>query len=151
MAETPAPFHWTILRVGSLTECLDAWQGSPLYAQLDETFRNASSLVLDELGSNFLRFSGPHAKELKVAISFDGAEMTMTLDDDGEPFNPRTVHAPPQGHVGLLPVGGRGLHMAGKSMDSWTYRLENKRNISVLVKRVKKTQDDEDSPKDNQP
>jgi hypothetical protein len=38
--------------------------------------------------------------------------------------------------VALLPTGGRGLHMVRQSVDSWKYRLENKRNTNLLKKRV---------------
>lgn len=152
MPDPFVPFHWTILRVGSLRECLDAWQASPLYGQIDAALRNASSVVIDELGSNFLRFSGPHAKEMKLELSFDGAELKMRFDDDGAAFNPSSAAPPPRGHVGLLPVGGRGLHMVRRSMDSWDYQREKNRNLNVLAKRVKKPEDDKaGSPADSQP
>ena len=137
MSETSDSFHWTILRVGSLRECLDAWQASRLYGQLDDALRHASSTVLDELGSNFLRFSGAKAKELKVAMTFKDKVLTMTFDDDGEPFDPGKVLPPPRANLALLPVGGRGLHMARQSVDSWTYEHKNKRNVSVLTRRMK--------------
>ena len=61
MADTVDSFHWKILRVGSLRDCLDAWQASPVYKKLNDACRNESSLAIDELGSNFLRFSGANA------------------------------------------------------------------------------------------
>lgn len=141
MPENADSFHWTVLRVGSLRECLDAWQASPLFAKLDESFRHSSCIVLDEVGSNFLRFSGAKAKEMKVNIAFDGDEMTITFDDDGAEFNPTKIPPPPRGNLALLPPGGRGLYMARQSVDSWTHRRENDRNINVLTKRVKNTAD----------
>lgn len=129
-------FHWKILRVGALRECLDAWQDSRLFAKLDGPCQNATSLAIDELGSNFLRFSGASAMAMHVTITFDGKELVLTFDDDGTPFDPGSILPPPHGNIGLLPVGGRGLHMVRQSMDSWDYRLQNKRNINVLKKRV---------------
>lgn len=136
MAEPIESFHWKILRVGSLRDCLDAWQASPAYKKLDDGCRNASSLAIDELGSNFLRFSGPNAQALHLEFSFDGKELVMKFDDDGAAFDPGSILPPPRGNVALLPTGGRGLHMVRQSVDSWKYRYENKRNVSVLKKRV---------------
>jgi anti-sigma regulatory factor (Ser/Thr protein kinase) len=136
MAETVESFHWKILRVGSLRDCLDAWQGSPTYKKLDDACRNASSLAIDELGSNFLRFSGPDAQAMHLEFTFDGKELTMLFEDDGKPFDPGSILPPPRGNVALLPTGGRGLHMVRQSVDSWTYRWHSKRNSSVLKKRI---------------
>lgn len=136
MPETIDSFHWKILRVGSLRECLDAWQASPVYKKINDACRDASSLAIDELGSNFLRFSGPKAQAMHLNFTFDGKELVMNFDDDGAPFDPGSILPPPHGNIGLIPVGGRGLHMVRQSVDSWRYRLENKRNTSVLKKRV---------------
>ncbi len=146
MAEPTESFHWRILRVGSLRECLDAWEASPVYGKMDDACRNASSLALDEIGSNFLRFSGPDAQAMHVEITFDGKELVMKFEDDGKPFDPGSILPPPRGNVGLLPTGGRGLHMVRQSVDSWDYRLLNKRNTSVLKKRVTPHPLDEPEP-----
>lgn len=136
MAETVESFHWKILRVGSLRDCLDAWEMSPVFKKLNDSCRNASALAIDELGSNFLRFSGPDAQAMHLEFSFDGKELVMKFEDDGKPFDPGSILPPPRGNVGLLPTGGRGLHMVRQSVDSWNYRLENKRNVSVLKKKL---------------
>jgi anti-sigma regulatory factor (Ser/Thr protein kinase) len=136
MAEATESFHWKILRVGSLRDCLDAWQASPAYKHLNDACRNASSLAIDELGSNFLRFSGADAQAMQLEFTFDGKELVMKIEDDGKPFDPGSILPPPRGNVALLPKGGRGLHMVRQSVDSWKYRLENKRNTNVLKKRV---------------
>jgi len=141
MAKPTKSFQWKILRVGSLRECLDAWQDSALYKALNESCRNAASLAIDELGANFLRFSGPNATVMLLTITFDGKEMVMTLDDDGAAFDPESAPDPPRGNIGLVPVGGRGLHMVRQMMDSWDYRHENKRNINVLKKALEKNAD----------
>jgi anti-sigma regulatory factor (Ser/Thr protein kinase) len=134
MAETVESFHWKILRVGSLRDCLDAWQQSPVYKKLNESCRNASTLAIDELGSNFLRFSGPDAQAMHLEFTFDGKDLVMKFEDDGKPFDPGSILPPPRGNVALLPTGGRGLHMVRQSMNSWNYRYENKRNHNLLKK-----------------
>lgn len=143
MSDSSSSFHWTILRVGSLRECLDAWETSRVFAALDEALRTSSSIVLDELGSNFLRFSGAKSKEMKLTITFKDNELTMTFDDDGVPFDPGKILPPPSGNLGLLPTGGRGLHMARNTMDSWDYQHVTKRNINVLKKRLRLPEEDE--------
>lgn len=141
MPKPTKSFEWKILRVGALRECLDAWEASPLYKLLNDSCRNAATLAIDEIGANFLRFSGPNATAMLLTITFDGREMVMTLDDDGAAFDPESAPEPPRGNLGLLPVGGRGLHMVRKLMDSWDYRHENKRNINVLKKTAEKKAD----------
>lgn len=136
MAEPVESFHWKILRVGSLRDCLDAWQESPIYRKLNDACRNASTLAIDELGSNFLRFSGPDAQAMHLEFTFDGKSLTLKFDDDGKPFDPGSILPPPRGNVALLPTGGRGLHMVRQSMNSWNYRYEGKRNSNVLKKRM---------------
>jgi anti-sigma regulatory factor (Ser/Thr protein kinase) len=146
MAEPVESFHWKILRVGSLRDCLDAWQGSPAYKKLNDSCRNASSLAIDELGSNFLRFSGPSAQAMHLEFTFDGKELVMKFEDDGKPFDPGSILPPPRGNVALLPTGGRGLHMVRQSVDSWKYALENKRNTNLLKKRVTSPLDEPEAP-----
>ena len=145
MSEITDSFHWTILRVGSLRECLDAWQASPLFAGLNEALRTSSSIVLDELGSNFLRFSGTKSKEMKLVFAFKDKELIMTFDDDGVQFDPGKILPPPHGNLGLLPMGGRGLHMARQSVDSWDYHYVDQRNVNVLKKRMKFPTEDEEA------
>lgn len=127
-------FEWRVLRVGALRECLDAWLRSPLHEALSEDFRTAAEMVMDELGSNFLRYSGPKAREMWVKIEFDGTVMTMTFADDGVLFDPGVVPEPPKGNIGLLPVGGRGIYMVRGLVHRWEYREENRRNVNVLRK-----------------
>jgi anti-sigma regulatory factor (Ser/Thr protein kinase) len=146
MAESAESFHWKILRVGSLRDCLDAWQGSSVYQKLDESCRNASALAIDEIGSNFLRFSGPNAQAMHLEFSFDGKELVMMFEDDGKPFDPGSILPPPRGNLALLPTGGRGLHMVRQSVDSWKYKLDNKRNSNVLKKKIPKGPLDEPDP-----
>lgn len=130
-------FSWRILRVGALRDCLDAWQASTLYIALDDTFKTTSEIVIDELGSNFLRYSGAKSKEMLLKATFDGEQLTMRFDDDGVAFDPTAVPEPPKGNIALLPVGGRGIHMARRCVTSWEYEYleDTKRNVNVLIKK----------------
>jgi anti-sigma regulatory factor (Ser/Thr protein kinase) len=49
-------------------------------------------LAFDELASNIIRHGHPIA-DIDVAVACDGAEVILTFDDDGQPFDPRT-HTP---------------------------------------------------------
>jgi len=129
-------FSWRILRVGSLRECLDAWQQSLLYQQLDERLKMSSEIVLDELGSNFLRYSGAKAKEMLFTAEYANEELMLTFDDDGVAFDPTEAPDAPKGNIALLPVGGRGIHMVRRCVDAWNYRREENRNINILRKQL---------------
>lgn len=130
--------------MGALRDCLDAWQKSPVYGLLDDGFKMASEIILDELGSNFLRHSGAKAKEMLVSVTFQDDVLEMRFDDDGVEFDPTLVPDPPKGNIALLPVGGRGIFMARRCVDSWEYEYqeERKRNVNMLRKRVKSPEEE---------
>jgi anti-sigma regulatory factor (Ser/Thr protein kinase) len=59
----------------------------------------------------------------------------MTIEDDGEPFNPLLDAPPPDLDTGAAgrAIGGLGLHMVKQLTRSLTYRREGGRNRVEVV------------------
>lgn len=95
-------------------------------------------LALEELITNILTHAYPdnHAHDIAVSLERRGDEMSVTIADDGIPFDP-TLQPVPDLSLPLSekPVGGLGIHMARQSVDAMTYRREQGRNMLRLVKK----------------
>jgi serine/threonine-protein kinase RsbW/sigma-B regulation protein RsbU (phosphoserine phosphatase) len=66
-----------------------------------------------------------------------GGRLTVTVADDGIPFDPLTV-APPDTTLPLADrdVGGLGIHLVRHLVDDIIYRRIGARNETTLVKNV---------------
>jgi len=104
----------------------------------DEDLHNIH-LILDELVINVIKYafrdSGPHTIEVTLALS--GPRLTMTVEDDGESFDP-TAHPEPDLEVPIeeRPIGGLGIHIVRSLSDSVTYRRHGRRNTLTVVRTV---------------
>ena len=100
------------------------------------------NLVLDELVSNVIKYGyedqGPH--EIHVTVEVQRDLLTVSVEDDGKPFNPIEAPLP---NVDLpieeRPIGGLGMLLIRSIADDLHYRRERGRNIVTLKKRVDST------------
>lgn len=97
-------------------------------------------LVLEEIISNIIYYSYPEAlnQEILVDIEILNDILAIKVTDYGMFFNPLQMPDPTtESSSEDLRIGGRGIHLVKKLMDSVIYkRIENK-NIIVLKKRIK--------------
>lgn len=113
---------------GFLEEALDA-VGCPPKAK-------AQLLVaLDEVVSNVVRCSGASGIAVEVRFSRDPRGVTLSISDDGTPFDPLRV-PPPDTTLAPddRPIGGLGLLLLRRTMNSLSYRRANGCNILSLRK-----------------
>ncbi|MBR5111071.1 MAG: ATP-binding protein [Clostridia bacterium] len=97
-------------------------------------------VALDELFSNIAYYAyAPETGEATVRFAFDEITRTvaLTLIDNGVPFDPLAKEDPDI----TLPaaersVGGLGIFLVRKTMDSMDYRYENGKNILTIQKRI---------------
>ena len=97
-------------------------------------------VALDELFSNIAYYAyAPETGEATVRFTFDEITRTvaLTLIDNGVPFDPLAKEDPDI----TLPaaersVGGLGIFLVRKTMDSMDYRYENGKNILTIQKRI---------------
>jgi len=95
----------------------------------------AVSLALEELVTNTIKYgyddAGRH--EIEVKLQIEPARVTLSLADDGHPFDP--LAAPPPDVAAPLEersVGGLGLHLIRQMAAAASYRREGGKNLLEL-------------------
>ncbi len=116
--------------IDGLLEALDC----PMKAQMQ------IDVAIDELFSNIARYAYPGSQgEATVGFVFDEAERVCSIvfTDSGLPFNPLEQQEP---DVSLpadeRQIGGLGIFLVRKTMNSIEYRRENGRNILTIRKKI---------------
>ncbi len=106
---------------------------------LSAKVRRSLSVVLDELMANVLShgLAGRDAGSVTVEVALDGDRVSVTLSDDGPPFDPFGEAVPDTTlSVEERPIGGVGIHLVRRLVDEFTYRREDGRNVVEIVKRL---------------
>ena len=96
-------------------------------------------IAADEIFTNIASYGYPSGDgTAKVVVEFDmaQAELTLIFSDTGVPYNPLETPPPDISRpLAEREVGGLGIFMVKKIMDSVEYRREGSRNILALKKR----------------
>jgi sigma-B regulation protein RsbU (phosphoserine phosphatase) len=97
------------------------------------------NLALEEWVVNVIQYGYEddleHRIELRLWHSAD--EVRVVIEDDGRPFDPTAqAEADTSLPVAERPIGGLGIHFIRKTMDRFTYRRKDGRNIVTLVKAI---------------
>ena len=106
--------------------------------------RRSISVALDELLANALTHgrTGRDPCSVTVEVQLDQDRATVTVIDDGVPFDPFARDAPDTTlPVEERPIGGLGIHLVGRLMDEVSYQRREDHNVVVLVKQLAKSQD----------
>ena len=115
-------------------ETISSKFGIPLEIQ------NNLCLCIDEVFSNIVKYAYDDGKEHEIEIVFDydaqNKIFTITISDDGRPFNPLEVHAPDL-TIDLLDriIGGLGLYIVMNIMSNVEYIRDG------CINRLKMTKD----------
>ena len=144
---TPMSAETTIIlqnRISELERLRDAVQefaekhGVPSEAAFD------INLALEELLTNIINYgyTDDASHEIRLTIRKGRHAVRLDLEDDGVPFDPTKLERPDVDQdISQRKIGGLGIFLVGKLMDSTSYRRESNRNIIVLSKTVKKWED----------
>jgi anti-sigma regulatory factor (Ser/Thr protein kinase) len=92
---------------------------------IDEETGNRAHLVFDEIVTNIIRYAFDDRGEHRIEISFrlDGDSLTLSFDDDGRPFDPRSAPEPVKaGSLAKAEIGGRGLLLVRKAAKRLDYQ-----------------------------
>ncbi len=96
------------------------------------------NVAIDELFSNIVKYGYaeyPGPVTVKVLHSTDPRAVYVRFEDEGIPYNPLTKEDP---DVTLSAeernIGGLGIYMVKKTMDSVKYKYENNKNILTIKK-----------------
>lgn len=101
--------------------------------------RRSLNVALDELLQNTIAhgFAGRQGGAMTIAVELGTDRLTVTLTDNGRPFNPLVTAAPDTARsIEERPVGGLGIHLVRQLMDEVHYHRRGGRNVVVLVKRL---------------
>ena len=96
------------------------------------------NLMLDELVSNVIKYGYDEAGEhqIDVTVGVDADRITISVEDDGKPFN--LLEAPPPNFdlsIEQRPVGGLGVFLVRSIADAVDYRRDGNRNVVTLTKK----------------
>lgn len=106
--------------------------------KLPEDVACALHLSLEELVANTICHGCGNDNTHSIRIHMDcvGSEVTVTLEDDGKPFNP-LLKADPRIDIPIdaRPIGGLGIYFVRQLMDDMNYSHVNGKNRLVMKKR----------------
>ena len=101
--------------------------------------RRSLNVALDELLHNTIAhgFAGRKGGAVTIVVELGTDRLTVTLADDGQPFNPLVAPSPDTtSSVEERPIGGLGIHLVRQLMDEVRYQRRADRNVVTLVKRL---------------
>lgn len=108
-------------------------------AGLSKNIRRKLNLVFDELLNNVISYAYEDQDPHEIMIDFElaGGRLTVSIQDDGKPFNPFEAEAPDT-TIGLdeRSAGGLGIHLVRSLMDKAIYQRGVDKNVVTLVKEV---------------
>lgn len=96
------------------------------------------AIALEELFVNVAHYSYPGSKgTVKIGIDTSDGVVTVRLVDTGIPFDPVAKPDPDiTESAEERKIGGLGIYMVKKSMDSMEYEYLDKQNILTIKKRI---------------
>jgi len=95
------------------------------------------NMVFDELLSNIISYAYADDEEHQIDIRIDLTDerLTITISDDGIPFNPYASAVPDTAlSIAERDIGGVGIHLVRSVMDEVSYKRRIDRNVVTLVK-----------------
>lgn len=111
-------------------------------------------LTLEEVFSNIISygFDDPANHVIKITVTTAKGSFTVSVEDDGRPFNPLEAKNPdlPQDVEDCKP-GGLGIHLIKHFMDEIRYKRHQNRNVLTMKKtcvHLNRANRYEDSPAD---
>ncbi len=124
---------------GGVGEVNAAFAGFAETHALPPATRRSLNVAIDELLANALShgMAGRHAGLLTVEVELDQERLTVTLIDDGPPFDPFGQNAPDTTlSVEERSIGGLGIHLVRQLVDEVSYQRRDGCNVVVLVKQL---------------
>lgn len=106
---------------------------------LPAVMRQKMSLAFDDLLNNVISyaFRDDEEHEIEIRGELTRNRLTVTISDDGVPFNPLGIQAPDTSlSLEDRKVGGMGIHLVRSMVDDISYRRGVNRNVLSLVMHV---------------
>ena len=97
----------------------------------------AVNLSVDELLTNTISYGYEDGDRhrIDITVRMDGSVMVVEITDDGMPFDPSGARKPDtEASLEDRPIGGLGVFLVHRMMDSFQYRRSRGHNIVTLTK-----------------
>ena len=97
------------------------------------------SILFDDLLSNVISYAFPDdaSHEIEIGAELATNRLTVTISDDGIPFNPLGAGTPDTSlSLDKRAMGGLGIHLIRHLVDDMSYQRRNERNVLTLVKHI---------------
>ena len=105
--------------------------------ELEKKMAAGLRLALEEAVVNVINYAYPVGEQGEILINADtnGHEVRFTITDSGNPFDPTTVLEPDTTlDAQNRPIGGLGILLSRKLMDSISYNRKDGKNVLSLTK-----------------
>lgn len=128
--------HNDVRRIPELAAFVDALAAE---CALGGSLKSGINLALEEAVTNVMMYAYPAGETgpVEVTAERDGGRLVFTVTDAGVPFDPTAV---PDADISLgvaeRPIGGLGIFLVRRIMDSVRYERRGGRNVLTLVKRI---------------
>lgn len=120
--------------------------GATAQAGLDEHTAWQVELAVDEAATNIIEHAYPSEAPgaIKLTWQLSANELTITLHDWGQHFDPRAVPAPNvEASLDERQAGGLGIFLMNKLMDSVAYTFDEQNgNVLTMTKRINRASED---------
>jgi anti-sigma regulatory factor (Ser/Thr protein kinase) len=123
-------------RTESLDKVLDFINVELEAARCPQKIRRQLFIAAEEIFVNIAYYAyGPETGSALVRIKNDKNEIWLEFEDSGKPYNPLEKADPDiTASAEERPIGGLGIFMVKKIMDTVEYRHENNKNILKIKK-----------------
>jgi phosphoserine phosphatase RsbU/P len=106
---------------------------------LTSKVRHDLNLAMEEILTNIISYGYTDERnhEITVRLSAQLGEVSVEIEDDGQPFNP--LEAPEPDITKPLEerkIGGLGIHLVRKLMDGVEYKRQGERNLLTIKKKT---------------
>ena len=108
-------------------------------AGLSAQYAMKLTMAVEEAVVNVMNYAYPAGTEgyVKIDATVTNELITLTISDEGQPFDPTTVKpADTSLDASQRPIGGLGIHLIRLYTDSMTYERIGNRNVLTLTKRT---------------
>lgn len=132
MAEITVP-----ARVGCLGDVLDFLCGHMDEAGINSAGQNSIALAAEEIFVNIASYAYPSGQgDVTIRVRAEADKVTLKFLDSGKPYNPLS-HKDPDTALAAeeRQIGGLGIYLVRKMMDSARYQYRSGRNTLTIVKR----------------
>lgn len=99
---------------------------------IKESIINDLNLIFEELFINICNYaySDGRTHHIYISLSFDGTEVTYSIEDDGKRFDPLAyIPQPYSASIEEIKIGGQGIRLVVSLSDSISYEYKDGKNI----------------------